>query len=63
MRLVWGYVMYGFECLAINKKEEIKMKVAEIRALRWMWLVCIELGMNINKKFMCNEYTRKNKRE
>lgn len=30
-------VMYEFECLAINKKKEMKMKVAEMRVLRWMY--------------------------
>lgn len=32
-------MMYGSECQAINKKEEIKMKVAVTRMLRWMCVV------------------------
>lgn len=29
-------MMYGFDCWAIIKKKEIKMKVVEIIMLRWM---------------------------
>lgn len=33
--------MYGSDCSALNKKEEMKMEVAEMRMLWWM-----ECGVN-----------------
>lgn len=45
--------MYVFECWAMNEKEKIQMKVAEMRILRWVWSATsfrIELEMNVYRK-------------
>lgn len=30
-------MLYGLECWAVDKKMELKMSVAKMRMLRWMW--------------------------
>lgn len=40
--------MYTAECWAINKKEEIKLKVVEMRMLKWM--CCVTRSDKIRNK-------------